>query len=37
MRMIMQSVLALDEGGGKVSFGEVWHILKVDGVRTYAT
>jgi hypothetical protein len=30
-------VLALVEIGGRVSLGEAWHILEVDGVRTYAT
>jgi hypothetical protein len=28
-------VLALVERGRKVSFGEAWHALQVDGVRTY--
>jgi hypothetical protein len=30
-------VLALVKKGGKVSFGEAWCTLQVDGVRTYAT
>jgi hypothetical protein len=30
-------VLALVELGRRVSFSEVWRILKVDGVRTYVT
>jgi hypothetical protein len=29
-------VLALVEGEGKVSFGEAWHALQSNGVRTYA-
>jgi hypothetical protein len=29
-------VLALDEGEMEVSFGEAWHALQSNGVRTYA-
>jgi hypothetical protein len=29
-------VLALVERERKVSFGEAWHSLQVDGIRTYA-
>jgi hypothetical protein len=29
-------VLALVEGEWKVSFGEAWHALQSNGVRTYA-
>jgi hypothetical protein len=30
-------VLAMVEPGRRVSFDEAWHILEVDGIRTYAT
>jgi hypothetical protein len=30
-------MFALIERGRKVSFGEAWRFLEVDGVRTYAT
>jgi hypothetical protein len=30
-------VLASIKIGGRVSFGEAWQILKVDGIRTYVT